>query len=342
MYTLVSNTLFSVSENHSGVMIPIPQYPLYTASIALRKGNAVSYFLDEEKGWSVDIKHLEESLSKAKADGINVRSFVLINPGNPTGQVLSREAMHDVVTFCARNKLVLMADEVYQENVYDENCEFISAKRAAFETGLLEQDAIELVSFHSTSKGLYGECGHRGGYMEVVGFDDKVVGHLYKLASSCLCPNMDGQIMMDLMVRGPEPGTESFEKHEEEKTQIFESLKRRAKTVAEGLNDIPGFSCQASQGAMYCFPAVDIPEAAIKAAEERGQSPDALYALSLLESTGICVVPASGFGQKSGRYGFRTTFLPPEEEMERAVELFRQHHEDFCKQYADAPVSTAA
>jgi len=130
--------LTEYNNNISGVMIPIPQYPLYTASIALRKGNAVNYYLDEEKGWSVDITHLEESLAKAKADGINVRSFVLINPGNPTGQVLSREALHDVVTFCARNKLVLMADEVYQENVYDDNAEFISAKRAAFETGLLE------------------------------------------------------------------------------------------------------------------------------------------------------------------------------------------------------------
>jgi aspartate/methionine/tyrosine aminotransferase len=111
----------------------------------------------------------------------------------------------------------------------------------------LQQDAIELVSFHSTSKGLYGECGHRGGYMEVVGFDEKVIGHLYKLASSCLCPNMDGQIMMDLMVKGPEKGTESFDKHEKEKLTIFESLKCRAKTVAEGLNSIPGFSCQPSQ-----------------------------------------------------------------------------------------------
>jgi aspartate/methionine/tyrosine aminotransferase len=181
-----------LADETCGVMIPIPQYPLYTASIALRKGNAVNYYLDEENGWSIDIDHLEESLANAKEGGINVRGFVLINPGNPTGQVLSREAMHEVVNFCSRNKLVLMADEVYQENVYDDNAEFVSAKRAAFETGLLERDAIELVSFHSTSKGLYGECGHRGGYMEVVGFDEKVVGHLYKLASSCLCPNMDG------------------------------------------------------------------------------------------------------------------------------------------------------
>jgi aspartate/methionine/tyrosine aminotransferase len=147
--------------------------------------------------------------------------------------------------------------------------------------------------------------------------------------------------MMDLMVRGPEPGSESYEKHETEKVTIFESLKRRAKTVAKGLNSIPGFSCQPAQGALYLFPKIELPQAAIKAAEAKGQSPDTLYALSVLENTGICVVPASGFHQKPGRYGFRTTFLPSEEEMSRAVELFRKHHEDFCRQYADEPVAAS-
>jgi alanine transaminase len=85
-------------------MIPIPQYPLYTASIALRKGNAVNYYLDEEKGWSIDLEHLEESLGKAKAEGINVNGFVLINPGNPTGQVLNRDAMH--VSLCMQRMIV--------------------------------------------------------------------------------------------------------------------------------------------------------------------------------------------------------------------------------------------
>jgi aspartate/methionine/tyrosine aminotransferase len=314
-------------------MIPIPQYPLYSASIALRNGHQVDYYLDEQNGWSLDMRHLEKTLADARAKGIKVNGMVLINPGNPTGQVLSREDMHKVVNFCAKNKLVLMSDEVYQDNVYDENTEFVSARRAAYETGLLDMDAIELVSFHSTSKGLYGECGHRGGYMELLGIDPNVKEQLYKLASSTLCPNMDGQIMVDLMVRGPEPGTESYEKHLEQTSKVFESLKRRAKVVAEGLNSIPGFSCQPAQGAMYCFPSVEIPEAARKEAKKEGVTPDVFYALSLLDATGICVVPACGFGQREGRHGFRTTFLPSEEEMSRAVELFRRHHEAFCKKY---------
>ena len=86
-------------------MIPIPQYPLYSATIALKKAHQVNYFLDEANGWSMDMNHLEDSLANARSKGINVNGFVLINPGNPTGQVLSRRAMHDVLKFCATHQL---------------------------------------------------------------------------------------------------------------------------------------------------------------------------------------------------------------------------------------------
>ena len=240
----------------------------------------------------------------------------------------------DIVQFCSKHKLVLLADEVYQENVYNENDEFYSCKKAAIETGLTAEDAIELVSFHSTSKGLFGECGRRGGYMELQGIDPIVKDHLYKLASSGLCSNTPGQIMTSLMVNGPKEGDESFQSHETEKKAIYDGLKRRAKIASEGFNNIPGFSCQDATGAMYCFPSVVLPEKAIKEAEQKGIAPDTMYAVSLLESTGICVVPASGFGQEEGRYGFRTTFLPSEEEMVRVVAEVRKHHEDFCTKYS--------
>jgi len=322
-----------LSDPSCGVLVPIPQYPIYSATIELLGGKNVGYYLDEEKGWDTNLEELERALLKARADGINVNSFVMINPGNPTGQVLSKESVQDIVKFCAKHKLVLLADEVYQKNVYVEGAEFYSCKRAAADTGLIDDDGIELVSFHSTSKGLFGECGRRGGYMELVGFDEEVVAQIYKLASSGLCSGVAGQIMTTLMVRGPKPGDISYESHEQEEEAIYESLKRRSKIVSEGLDSIPGFSCQTAQGAMYCFPKVDMPEGAVKAAEDQGIAADTLYALSLLERTGICVVPASGFSQKEGRWGFRTTFLPPEDEMKQAVDLFKKHHEEFCAKY---------
>jgi alanine transaminase len=307
---MVLNAL--IANENCGVMLPIPQYPIYSATIEQLNGKKVGYFLNEANSWELNMEELERSLQDAKDQGIQVTSFVLINPGNPTGSVLSKENIHDIVRFCSKHNLVLLADEVYQENVYDEQAEFVSCKRAAFETGLLQQDAIELISFHSTSKGVFGECGRRGG----------------------LCATVTGQVMTSLMVRGPDAGDESFASFEQEKKGIFESLKRRSKIVSEGLNSIPGFSCQPAQGSMYCFPSVEMPPGAVEASLAKGVSPDTLYCVSLLERTGICTVPATGFGQATGRYGFRTTFLPSEAEMARAVDLIREHYLEFCAEYA--------
>jgi alanine transaminase len=322
-----------IADESCGVMIPIPQYPIYSATIDQYGGKKVGYYLDEEDGWGMNMEELERSLKEAQEQGINVNSFVLINPGNPTGQVLSKKAIQEIVKFCSKHKLVLLSDEVYQDNVYDDNAEFYSCKRAAVDTGLIKDDAIELISFHSTSKGLFGECGRRGGYMELVGIDPDVKDQLYKLSSASLCSNVPGQIMTSLMVNGPKPGDVSYKSHEAEKKAIFESLKRRAKIATDGLNDIPGFSCQQAQGSMYIFPKVNLPQGAIDLAAEKGTTADTLYAVSLLESTGICVVPASGFGQEEGRFGFRTTFLPSEDEMVRVVGAMRKHHVEFCSRF---------
>jgi len=323
-----------ISNPKCGVMIPIPQYPIYSATIDLLGGQKVGYYLNEQNGWDMNMDELEQTLLDAKNRGIHVNSFVLINPGNPTGNVLPPDAVKHIGNFCAKHNLVLLADEVYQENVYGETAKFFSCKRAAAEAGLLAKDSIELVSFHSTSKGIFGECGRRGGYMELTGIDPKVQAQLYKLASSGLCSNVPGQIMTSLMVNGPQPGDESYETHQDEIVDIFQSLKRRASIASEGFNSIDGFQCQKAQGAMYCFPSVSLPPAAIQAAAKMHITPDTLYAVSLLEKKGICVVPASGFGQKEGRIGFRTTFLPSEKEMKRVIEAVKDHHEEFCKKYS--------
>ena len=327
---MVLNAL--LADSSCGVMIPIPQYPIYSATIDLFGGHKVGYYLDEDKGWELNMAELERSLAEAKKEGIKVNSLVLINPGNPSGSVLTRENLHDVVKFCVDHNLVLLADEVYQANVYDEDAEFVSCKLAAHEMGVL--DSLELVSFHSVSKGVFGECGLRGGYMEISGIDQAVKDEWYKLASSNLCAATTGQIMTSLMVRGPDPSDESYETHEAEKREVFESLKRRAQLVTEGLNSIDGMSCQPAKGAMYVFPSIQMPKGAIAKAKAEGTTPDTLYCLSLLRRTGICVVPASGFVQREGRFGFRSTFLPSEDEMARCVEMIRDHYAEFCQEYA--------
>lgn len=167
--------------------------------------------------------------------------------------------------------------------------------------------------------------------MDLHHIDPYVQSQLYKLASSELCAGVTGQLMTSMMLRPPLPGDESYPLYKEETDRIFEGLKERSQKLVEGLNKIDGISCVPAEGAMYAFPSVKIPEKAFEKAKELGTTPDNLYALSLLEETGICVVPASGFGQKKGRVGFRTTFLHPD--TVKAVELFEKHHKYFVEKY---------
>jgi alanine transaminase len=133
------------------------------------------------------------------------------------------------------------------------------------------------------------------------------------------------------MVNPPKPGSPSYETYNKEYNSIYEGLKKRANALYEAFGKMTGVQCQDPQGAMYLFPTITLPEKAVKAAEEAGKKPDEFYCLRMLDATGICVVPGSGFGQKEGTWHFRTTFLPPGTEW---VGRMTKFHEDFLKEYA--------
>merc|ERR1711871_639477 len=318
-----------ISDEKVGVMIPIPQYPLYSAAITLCGGRAVNYYLDERDQWSTSVDELQRALSEAQADGTQCRALAVINPGNPTGQVLSRPRMEDVLEFCSREGLVLLADEVYQENIWDQTQNFTSFKKILRDMeaeGRLAAGKTELMSFHSVSKGFFGECGRRGGYVEMSNIDPAVVDQLYKLASVSLCSNVDGQLMVGLMVNPPKPGDASYDRYNSEKQDILQSLQRRAQRIVDALNTLEGVTCNQSQGALYAFPQIELPQGAVDAAAAAGKAADAYYCLALLEATGIVVVPGSGFGQEDGTFHFRTTILPQEEDLGAVIERMTSFH----------------
>ncbi|KAB1993989.1 hypothetical protein ES319_D13G069100v1, partial [Gossypium barbadense] len=170
-----------IRSEKDGILCPIPQYPLYSASIALHGGTL-----------GLEVSELKKQLQEAKSNGITVRALIVINPGNPTGQVLAEENQKAIVEFCKEEGLVLLADEVYQENVYVPEKKFHSFKKVARSMGYGEKD-IHLVSFQSVSKG----------YMEVTGFGADVREHIYKLASVNLCSNITGQILASIVMSPP-------------------------------------------------------------------------------------------------------------------------------------------
>uniref|UniRef100_A0A023GFF6 alanine transaminase n=1 Tax=Amblyomma triste TaxID=251400 RepID=A0A023GFF6_AMBTT len=325
--------LLNVSKDGrpSGVMIPIPQYPLYSATLAEFGIYQANYYLDEENDWALSIKELERALDEAKKV-CNPRGLVVINPGNPTGSVLTEQNIKQVVEFAYKHKLFLMADEVYQHNIYAEGAAFHSFRKVMHNMGPPYSE-MELASFMSASKGYMGECGLRGGYVEIINLDPAVKSVLLKSVSAKLCSSVLGQCAMDCVVNSPKPGEPSYELFIKEKTAVLDSLKKRAQLVADTFNSFEGFRCNKVAGAMYAFPRFTLPQKAIEEAKAAGQAPDFFYVMQLLENTGVCVVPGSGFGQMPGTYHFRTTILPPLEKLQVMLKHFKDFHQKFMSKY---------
>lgn len=323
-------TLLTKNEN-DGYLIPIPQYPLYSATIALYGAKQINYFLDEENNWQLNEKELAKSITAAKEQGINPVAIAVINPGNPTGAVLSQENIEMIIRFAKKHKLAIMADEVYQENVYGKNLKFHSFAKVLCQ---MKETEVPLFSFHSVSKGFLGECGHRGGYLEIRNMPDDVYAEMIKLQSIGLCSNVDGQLVTYLMVAPPQPGEISHPLYIKERDAILTALKEKAELLGKGLGAIEGMTIDIPQGAMYAFVKFDLPQpngfdAARLSADEllaHQAKRDNDYCLALLEETGICVVPGSGFGQRPGTLHFRTTFLPPKEDMHELVSSMKKFH----------------
>jgi len=315
-----------------GILLPIPQYPLYSASVRVLGGEGIGYFLDEEKGWGLNISELERAVVEARAKGIVPRALVVINPGNPTGSCLTAENIREVAIFCRNEGIVIFADEVYQENVYNSAKPFVSFRKVIASLGP-HGNGIECFSFHSASKGFIGECGRRSAYFDCLGISQFAKDQIYKLMSMNLSTNVDGQIFVGLMVNPPKPGDPSYGLYQRESTGIIESMARRASMMRQAFSNMEGVSCNMVDGAMYIYPSIEIPQGAVLAAKQRNQAPDEFYCLELLDATGICCIPGSGFGQKEGTFHFRTTILPPEEKMPEIIKRFANFHRSFVQKY---------
>ncbi len=291
-----------IAAPNDGIMIPIPQYPLYSAAIRKAGGVQVNYYPDEARGWALGRQALEDAFQTAESEGVRVKGIVAINPGNPTGAILDAQSIDRMIEFASEHGLVILADEVYQENVYAG--EFVSFAK------VLGSRTVPLFSLHSISKGFYGECGHRGGYLEVrnpprvAGTQLNFVDLLTKQASVNLCANTAGQVLTYLMVSPPEEGSQPYPQFIQERTAILTDLYEKANMIRTAFTQMDGMVSYGEIGAMYLFPQLTKLPAG---------TTDFDYCMALLEETGLCVVNGSGFGQQAGTQHLRIAFLPSKE-----------------------------
>jgi alanine-synthesizing transaminase len=280
---MITMSMQALLDNGDEVLIPSPDYPLWTAAVNLASGNAVHYRCDEQAGWFPDIDDIKSKISA------RTKAIVLINPNNPTGAVYSKELLHQIVELSREHNLIIFSDEIYDKVLYDNsqhNC--IAA---------LAPDLF-CVTFSGLSKN-YRVAGFRAGWLLVSGNKANASSYiegLTILSSMRMCSNVPSQNAIQTALGGYQ--------------SINDLVNGDGRLIAqrniavEGLNQIPGVSCVEPKGAMYCFAKVNHKKFNI--------SSDVNLVLDLLKEKKILVVHGSAFNLNDGCY-FRLVFLPHKE-----------------------------
>lgn len=286
---LISMSLTGLLEDGDEVLIPKPDYPLWTAATTLAGGNPVHYRCDEDQNWAPDVADIEANITD------RTRAIVVINPNNPTGAVYTKEVLTAIVDIARRHDLVIMADEIYDKILY-EDAEHISI--ASLATDVL------FLTLNGLSK-TYRVAGFRSGWLIVSGAKDRAAGYieaLRLLASVRLCANVPAQHAIQSSLGG----YQSISEFVTPGGRLFE----QRRVAYEMINEIDGLSCTKPEGALYMFPKIDT--------EKFGIVDDEQFALDLLRSEHVLVVQGTGFNLTAPDH-FRIVFLPTVRDLRSAI-----------------------
>jgi alanine-synthesizing transaminase len=267
--------LTALLDPDDAVLLPSPGYPLYDAIAAKLGAQAIPYYLDEGRGWSLDLAELEAKVTA------RTRAIVLCNPNNPTGGHYGRSELEGLLELARRHRLVVFSDEIYDRLLYD---------RAHVPTAALADD-LPILTFNGLSKA-YLACGWRVGW--VILNNRQLTGRLRqalsRLADARLCSPGPPQYAVAPALDGPQGHL----------GEVLGRLRARRDLTVRRLNAIPGISCVEPAGAFYAMPRLQLP----------GVSSDEEFVLRLVRETGVLFVHGSGFGERPGTQHFRVVFLP--------------------------------
>jgi alanine-synthesizing transaminase len=286
------------------MLLPAPDYPLWTAAVSLSGGQPVHYMCDESNGWMPDLDDIRAKITP------RTKGIVVINPNNPTGALYSDALLKSIVEIAREHGLVIMADEVYDKVLYD------GAKHTA--VGSLSDDVLTL-TFNSLSKS-YRSCGYRAGWLVVSG-DKKVakdyIEGLNMLSSMRLCANVPGQWAIQTALGG----------YQTINDLICEGgrLRRQRDLAYELITAIPGVTCVKPSAGLYMFPKLDPKMYPIE--------DDQQFILDMLQETRVLLVQGTGFNWPQPDH-FRLVFLPHEDDLRDAIGRVAKFLEHYRKRHA--------
>ena len=298
---LIVMAMQGLINNNDEVLIPKPDYPLWTAAVTLAGGNPIHYTCDEDANWFPDIKDIESKITN------KTRAILVINPNNPTGALYSDELLNQIIEVARKNNLIIFADEIYDKVLYDENKHTSIASLA---------DDVLFVTLNGLSKN-YRACGYRAGWLVVSG--NKSLGKDYLeglniLASMRLCANVPGQLAIQTALGG----YQSINDLVAPSGRLF----KQRELSYNMMTNIPGVSCVKPPAAMYLFLKLDPKKYQIKNDQE--------FILDFLKEKKVLMVQGSGFNWHDNNH-IRMVFLPNEDELKIAIERFSDYLQDYRK-----------
>lgn len=301
---LIVMALNALLNEDDEVLLPAPDYPLYTAAVALSGGRPVHYICDEKADWYPDIADIRAKITP------RTKAIVVINPNNPTGALYPESLLKEIIQVAREHQLIVMADEIYDKTLYD------GAKHTSMAS--LAEDVLFL-TFNGLSKN-YRSCGYRAGWMVVSGEKrharDYVEG-LNMLASMRLCANTPGQLAIQTALGG----------YQSIKDLVAPTgrLCKQRDLAYEMLNKIPGVSVVKPKGALYMFPKLD-PKMYPIADDQR-------FAYELLAEEKVLIVQGTGFNWTHPDH-FRLVFLPNSDDLAEAINRIARFLEGYRKRHA--------
>ncbi len=282
---LIQLSLNALLNDGDEVLVPSPDYPLWTACTHLAGGKAVHYICDESSGWYPDLQDMERKITP------KTKAIVIINPNNPTGALYSKELLEGIIDLARRHGLILFSDEIYDRLVMD-GLQHIS-------TAALAPDLF-CVTFSGLSKS-HMACGFRVGWMILSGNKalarDYIAG-INTLSSMRLCSNVPGQSIIQTALGG----YQSVNEYTVPGGRIYE----QRDIICKALNEIPGISAVRPQAAFYIFPKIDVKKFNI--------TDDTQFALDFLREKRVLIIPGSGFNWHEPDH-FRVVYLPRKEDL---------------------------
>ena len=301
---LITMSLNALLDAGDEVLVPAPDYPLWTASVSLSGGRPVHYLCDEQSDWYPDIADIRRKITPS------TKAIVVINPNNPTGALYPTELLEQIVQVAREHQLIVMADEIYDKTLYDGNTHTSIASLA---------DDVLFVTFNGLSKN-YRSCGYRAGWMVVSGekrhAKDYIEG-LDMLASMRLCSNTPGQLAIQTALGG----YQSID----DLVAPTGRLCRQRDIAYDALSQIPGVSVVKPKAALYMFPRLDPAVYPIV--------DDQQFAYDLLAEEKLLIVQGTGFNWPTPDH-FRLVFLPNSDDLHEALVRIERFLDGYRKRHA--------